>query len=149
LDVTRFYNKITVIIIKKRLYTEKQRGQYLNSMSEYRTLQTKQTRKPRTLLCEIRSMILFGAVQVQGGSNMTGTNCNLFTHKQSRSYLNHLVHSGSCWATETLRLAPSCRNWRNSEDCAVGLKESFFWNKLMRTKQKTLKKSPVRRFWRH
>jgi hypothetical protein len=28
---------------------------------------------------------------VQGGSNRTGTNCDLFTHKQSRSYLNHLV----------------------------------------------------------
>jgi len=28
---------------------------------------------------------------VQGGSNMTGTDCGLFTHKQSRSYLNHLV----------------------------------------------------------
>jgi hypothetical protein len=24
---------------------------------------------------------------------MTGTNCDLFTHKQSRSYLNHLVFS--------------------------------------------------------
>jgi hypothetical protein len=23
---------------------------------------------------------------------MTGTNCDLFTHSQSRSYLNHLVH---------------------------------------------------------
>jgi hypothetical protein len=30
-------------------------------------------------------------VQIQGGSNMTGTNCDLFTHKSSRSYLNHLV----------------------------------------------------------
>ena len=30
---------------------------------------------------------------VQGGSNMTGTNCDLFTHKSSRSYLNHLVIS--------------------------------------------------------
>jgi hypothetical protein len=29
---------------------------------------------------------------VQGGSNMTGTNCDLFTHNQSRSYLNHLVY---------------------------------------------------------
>jgi hypothetical protein len=29
--------------------------------------------------------------QLQGGSNMTGTNCDLFTHSQSRSYLNHLV----------------------------------------------------------
>jgi hypothetical protein len=28
---------------------------------------------------------------LQGGSNMTGTNCDLFTHKLSRSYLNHLV----------------------------------------------------------
>jgi hypothetical protein len=28
---------------------------------------------------------------IQGGSNMTGTNCELFTHKQSRSYLNHLA----------------------------------------------------------
>ena len=26
---------------------------------------------------------------VQGGSNMTGTNCDLFTHNQFRSYLNH------------------------------------------------------------
>jgi hypothetical protein len=23
---------------------------------------------------------------------MTGTNCDLFTHNQSRSYLNHIVH---------------------------------------------------------
>ena len=28
---------------------------------------------------------------VQGGSNMTGTDCLQFTHKKSRSYLNHLV----------------------------------------------------------
>jgi hypothetical protein len=31
--------------------------------------------------------------EIQGGSNMTGTNCDLFTHNQSRSYLNHLVHA--------------------------------------------------------
>jgi hypothetical protein len=30
---------------------------------------------------------------IQGGSNMTGKNCDLFTHNQSRSYLNHLVLS--------------------------------------------------------
>jgi hypothetical protein len=30
-------------------------------------------------------------VHIQGGSNMTGINCDLFTHRQSRSYLNHLV----------------------------------------------------------
>jgi hypothetical protein len=28
---------------------------------------------------------------IQGGSNMTGTNCDLFTHNKFRSYLNHLV----------------------------------------------------------
>ena len=28
---------------------------------------------------------------LQGASNMTGTNCDMFTHKSSRSYLNHLV----------------------------------------------------------
>ena len=28
---------------------------------------------------------------IQRGSNMTGTNCDLFTHKSSGSYLNHLV----------------------------------------------------------
>jgi hypothetical protein len=33
----------------------------------------------------------FCMINIQGGSNMTGTNCDLFTHKQSRSYLNHLV----------------------------------------------------------
>jgi hypothetical protein len=32
-----------------------------------------------------------GTHDVQGGSNMTGTNCDLFTHKSSRSCLNHLV----------------------------------------------------------
>jgi hypothetical protein len=31
------------------------------------------------------------AALIQGGSNMTGTNCDLITHNQSRSYLNHLV----------------------------------------------------------
>ena len=30
---------------------------------------------------------------LQCGSNMTGTNCDLFTHKSSGSYLNHLVYN--------------------------------------------------------
>ena len=34
-------------------------------------------------------------MNIQGGSNMTGTNCDLFTHNQSRSYLNHLVFTKS------------------------------------------------------
>ena len=36
---------------------------------------------------------IYSQVHIQGGSNMTGTNCDLFTHKLSRSYLNHLVHN--------------------------------------------------------
>jgi hypothetical protein len=38
---------------------------------------------------------------IQGGSNMTGTNCDLFTHKSSRSYLNHLVYSRILLDTRT------------------------------------------------
>jgi hypothetical protein len=43
--------------------------------------------------------------QIQCGSNITGTNCDLFTHNQSRSYLNHLVITCS---TEKLRVYISC-----------------------------------------
>jgi hypothetical protein len=35
----------------------------------------------------------YGIQDIQGGSNMTRTNCDLFTHKSSRSYLNHLVYT--------------------------------------------------------
>jgi hypothetical protein len=43
-----------------------------------------------------RVTIVFGVIKnhelnVQRGSNITGTNCDLFTHNQSLSYLNHLV----------------------------------------------------------
>jgi hypothetical protein len=40
-----------------------------------------------------RKMYQWGLQHIQGGSNMTGTNCDLFTHKSSRSYLNHLVYA--------------------------------------------------------
>jgi hypothetical protein len=40
---------------------------------------------------------------IQGGSNMTGTNCDLFTHKQSRSYLNHLVITATGTILKTFR----------------------------------------------
>ena len=45
-----------------------------------------------------KSMTFPLTAKIQGGSNMTGTNCDLFTHKSSRSYLNHLVYytSGKC-----------------------------------------------------
>jgi len=34
---------------------------------------------------------------IQGGSNMTGTDCLQFTHKKSRSYMNLLVRC--CFGT--------------------------------------------------
>jgi hypothetical protein len=42
---------------------------------------------------------------IRGGSNMTGTNCDLFTQNQSRSYLNHLVCDG---ALSVCRPTASC-----------------------------------------
>jgi hypothetical protein len=45
---------------------------------------------------------------LQGGSSMTGTNCDLFTHKSSRSYLNHLVLQLS-----GPRPTSQSRTWRN------------------------------------
>jgi hypothetical protein len=36
---------------------------------------------------------------------MTGTNCDLFTHKSSRSYLNHLVHTCCKCQSKKLQLA--------------------------------------------
>jgi hypothetical protein len=39
---------------------------------------------------------------------MTGTNCDLFTHKQFRSYLNHIVeHSNT---------PNQCKNWNTVID---------------------------------
>jgi hypothetical protein len=43
-------------------------------------------------------------LKIQGGSNMTGTNCDLFTHNQSRSYLNHLVYRSYNKTFEELKL---------------------------------------------
>jgi len=40
-------------------------------------------------------------VYIQGGSNMTGTDVARFTHKQSRSYLNHLVYMYTYTYTHT------------------------------------------------
>jgi hypothetical protein len=46
--------------------------------------------------------------KIQGVSNMTGTNCDLFTHNQSRSYLNHLVI--------IVRDMQYIKEWENLED---------------------------------
>ena len=40
---------------------------------------------------KIKFCLELHSLDIQGGSNMTGTNCDLFTHNYSRSYLNHLV----------------------------------------------------------
>ena len=47
------------------------------------------------------------APYIQGGSNITGTNCELFTHNQSRSYLNHLVYQPDTNTEEYERM--TCR----------------------------------------
>jgi hypothetical protein len=47
---------------------------------------------------------------IDGSSNMTGTNCDLFAHKQSQSYLNHLVEEAgiqmrnakACWLRDVV-----------------------------------------------
>jgi hypothetical protein len=61
-------------------------------------------RLPYTVICQTGCDIIESSnlarisvtIYIQGGSNMTGTNCDLFTHKQSRSYLNHLVYVCVC-----------------------------------------------------
>jgi hypothetical protein len=45
----------------------------------------------REIIVSVKNEVVVAYYKVQGGSNMTGTNCDLFTHKSSRSYLNHLV----------------------------------------------------------
>jgi hypothetical protein len=47
------------------------------------------------ILCSVKSLSeekKSNCPYIQGGSNMTRTDCGLFTHNQSRSYLNHLAH---------------------------------------------------------
>ena len=51
---------------------------------------------------------------LEGGSNMTGTDVARFTHKQSRSYLNHLVLYSSTilsiWANSS---KPKLHSWKS------------------------------------
>jgi hypothetical protein len=61
---------------------------------------------------------------------MTGTNCDLFTHKSSRSYLNHLVYGYKIWS---LTFRKECRLM-------------VFENRVLRTFG--LKRYEVTREWR-
>jgi len=47
---------------------------------------------PSTKLTVYQKGVYYSRIKIQGGSNMTGTDVARFTHKQSRSYLNHLVY---------------------------------------------------------
>jgi hypothetical protein len=51
---------------------------------------------------------------------MTGTNCELFTHKSSRSYLNHLVFN-ACSTFVSQKCLGNCRyqEWRYTEGSPV------------------------------
>jgi hypothetical protein len=60
---------------------------------------------------------------------MTGTNCDLFTHNQSRSYLNHLVlkrisafRSVCCWADTSSTVLSA---WYQISDCYWDLPRKF------------------------
>jgi hypothetical protein len=55
-------------------------------------------------------------VNVQGGSNMTGKNCDLFTHKSSRSYLNHLVYE----MARTLKAQQKDKNKTLTKTLSIG-----------------------------
>jgi hypothetical protein len=85
------------------------------------------------------------SINIQSGSNMTGTNCDLFTHNQSRSYLNHLVHheesnaerSSICsfhyllhWTqNENLSLVVVAGIWRNITQVGlIGMKKPLEMN---------------------
>jgi hypothetical protein len=57
---------------------------------------------------------------IQGGSNMTGTNCDLFTHNQSRPYLNHIV----CCLILRLHLYNVGYPWWSPKGCNQSLKIS-------------------------
>jgi hypothetical protein len=48
---------------------------------------------------------------------MTGTNCDLFTHNQSRSYLNHLVHiwMKTCPTVVTVTHFIFCDEWEHTD----------------------------------
>jgi hypothetical protein len=63
--------------------TQQQQEQHIPAVVDYEHI----------LLCVKFLSNLMLAFHIQGGSNMTGTNCDLFTHKSSRSYMNHLVLS--------------------------------------------------------
>ena len=64
---------------------------------------------------------------LQGGSNMTGTNSDLFTHKSSRSYLNHLVFICQCSVTKTQFLSKLSRSVLDS--CVSCWAAQSWWRK--------------------
>ena len=49
-------------------------------------------RQQNPFVCEVEKKGFIRRFFVQGGSNMTGTDLCVNMCKQSRSYLNHLVH---------------------------------------------------------
>jgi hypothetical protein len=68
--------------------------------------EAKEKRKGNSSCIEIKRMWKIKCMIIpiiQGGSNMTGTNCDLFTHKSSRSYLNHLVTGATGIVTKGLK----------------------------------------------
>jgi hypothetical protein len=70
--------------------------------SEWKTdYQSKECQIPEQCNVDNPSAKTTNCSHIQGGSNMTGTNCDLFIHNQSRSYSNHLV---SCYIQKSAKV---------------------------------------------
>jgi hypothetical protein len=91
-QVIRLIECITSTSVKGRILFIQQSGKLISSVTvnNFRTISNhNHLLTPITFFFSFFNV--FSPIDIQGGSNMTGTNCDLFTHKSSRSYLNHLV----------------------------------------------------------
>jgi hypothetical protein len=96
-DGTISKNKLDIIIHDNEKGTRTPMGVAISEDRNVIEKEVKKIIKYKDLKIEIQCMwsVEANVVQIiiQGGSNMTGTNGDLFTHRSSRSYLNHLVQA--------------------------------------------------------
>ena len=78
------------------------------------------------------------STNTQGGSNMTGTDCLQFTHKTSRSYLNHLVYRTGIVAKKlrwNLQVSPAVvLSMANAYCCTTSTQSKAYMNKMCLSK---------------
>ena len=91
-QVIRLIECITSTSVKGRILFIQQSGKLISSVTvnNFRTISNyNHLLTPITFFSPF--LMFFSPIDIQGGSNMIGTNCDLFTHISSRSYLNNLV----------------------------------------------------------